>query len=30
MNFNFDKPTERRGTNSMKWDETNDPAVIPM
>lgn len=30
MNFNFDKLTERRGTNSMKWDETNDPEVIPM
>lgn len=28
--YNFDKLTQRRGTNSYKWDETNDPDVIPV
>ena len=28
--FNFDRPTQRRGTNAVKWDECNDPEVIPM
>lgn len=28
--FDFDKITNRRGTNSMKWDEAEDPEVIPM
>ena len=28
--FNFDKLTQRRGTNSYKWDETDDPDVIPV
>lgn len=30
MKYNFDKLTERRGTNSMKWDEAADRDVIPM
>ena len=25
--FNFDKLTQRRGTNSYKWDETDDPFI---
>ena len=29
MNYNFDKLTERRGSNSVKWDECNDPETIP-
>ena len=28
MNYNFDKLTERRGSNSVKWDECNDPETI--
>ena len=28
--YNFDKLTQRRGTNSYKWDETEDPNVIPV
>ena len=28
--YNFDKLTQRRGTNSYKWDETNDADVIPV
>lgn len=28
--YNFDKLTQRRGTNSYKWDETDDPDVIPV
>ena len=28
--YNFDKLTQRRGTNSYKWDETDDPNVIPV
>lgn len=28
--YNFDKLTQRRGTNSYKWDEANDPDVIPV
>ncbi len=30
MNYNFDKLTVRRGTNSYKWDEAEDDDVIPM
>lgn len=30
MKFNFDKLTDRRGTNCVKWDESEDPEVIPM
>ena len=29
MPFNFDKPTQRRGTNSMKWD-LKPSDVLPM
>lgn len=28
--YNFDAPTNRRGTNSMKWDITSDPTVLPL
>ena len=28
--YNFDKLTERRNTNSVKWDEEADTQVIPM
>ena len=28
--FDFDKIISRRDTNSVKWDECNDPEVIPM
>lgn len=28
--YNFDKLTQRRGTNSYKWDETDDADVIPV
>ena len=28
--YNFDKLTERRNTNSVKWDEEADAQVIPM
>lgn len=28
--YNFDKLTQRRGTNSYKWDETDNPDVIPV
>jgi len=30
MRYDFDKLTERRGTNCVKWDEASDPEVIPM
>lgn len=30
MIYDFDTPIIRRGTNSMKWDEAEDPDVIPM
>ena len=30
MNYNFDLLTERRGTNSVKWDESPSPDVIPL
>lgn len=31
MKYNFDEPTERRGTNSVKWDEnTTYPDILPM
>ena len=30
MKYNFDKLTQRRGTNSYKWDSTPDPDVIPL
>ena len=28
--YDFDKLTERRNTNSVKWDEAEDSQVIPM
>lgn len=30
MLYDFDKLTQRRGTNSYKWDECDDPDVIPV
>lgn len=30
MKYDFDQPTDRRGTNSVKWDEAADPEVLPM
>ena len=30
MLYDFDKLTQRRGTNSYKWDECEDPDVIPV
>lgn len=30
MKYDFDKITSRRGTNSYKWDSTNDKEVLPM
>ena len=30
MKYNFDLLTERRGTNSVKWDESPSPEVIPL
>lgn len=30
MTYDFDQIINRRGTNSMKWDEAEDPEVIPM
>lgn len=30
MTYDFDKIVNRRGTGSMKWDEAEDPEVIPM
>ena len=30
MKYDFDKPTQRRGTSSYKWDEAEDPDVIPV
>lgn len=30
MIFDFDTPINRRGTNSMKWDEAEDPEVLPL
>lgn len=30
MKHNFDELTERRGTDSYKWDSSEDPDVIPM
>lgn len=30
MKYDFDQLTERRGTNSYKWDSVADPDVIPM
>lgn len=28
--MNFDKPTQRRGTDCVKWDEATDPEIFPM
>ena len=28
--YNFDETVERRGTNCVKWDESNDNEMIPM
>ena len=30
MKYDFDKITSRRGTNSYKWDSTDDKDVLPM
>ena len=30
MEYDFDKITQRRGTNSYKWDSTDDKEVLPM
>ena len=30
MKYNFDEITERRGTNSYKWDLVKEDGVIPM
>ena len=30
MKYDFDKPTNRRGTMSVKWDETEDPRELPL
>lgn len=30
MKYDFDKITPRRGTNSYKWDCTDDKEVLPM
>ena len=30
MKYDFDELVERRGTNCVKWDESNDPDVIPL
>ena len=30
MKYDFDKITQRRGTNSYKWDSTDDKEVLPM
>lgn len=30
MNYDFDKIITRRGTNSVKWDESESPDIIPM
>lgn len=28
--YNFDIPTHRRGTNSLKWDLSGDPKMLPL
>ena len=28
--YNFDELIDRRNTNSFKWDEHNDPDIIPL
>lgn len=28
--YNFDLPTQRRGTNSLKWDLSGDPDMLPL
>ena len=30
MTYNFDEIVSRRGTNCVKWDETNDSDIIPL
>jgi len=30
MKYDFEELVERRGTNCVKWDENNDPDVIPL
>lgn len=30
MTYNFDSPTDRRGTNSYKWDSSDNPDILPM
>ena len=30
MKYNFDEITQRRGSNSYKWDSSSDESVLPM
>ena len=30
MNYNFDEIITRRGSNCIKWDEAEDPDIIPL
>ena len=30
MKYNFDEIIPRRGTNSVKWDETSEEGIIPL
>lgn len=30
MHYNFDQIIDRRGTNSVKWDEVRDPEMLPL
>ena len=30
MNYNFDEIVTRRGSNCIKWDEAEDPNIIPL
>lgn len=30
MTYNFDEIVPRRGTDSLKWDASNDPAMLPL
>lgn len=30
MKYDFDTPVDRRGSNSVKWDDSLDPDILPM
>ena len=30
MKYNFDEIIPRRGTNSVKWDRSDDPQMLPL